>query len=91
MRRLVTSMTSAGCLVLMLGCGVTSAEVQIGDSVTLGVHHARSGETLVAVVLSGRACGSSAWSVAWNDAHSWLAIQALGVPPAVPANDVEAC
>jgi hypothetical protein len=51
MRRLAASVAVSS---LVLGCGLSSAEVRVGDSLKLDVHHATSGQTSVALTVRSR-------------------------------------
>ncbi len=52
-----------GCAAL-LGCGFSSAEVSLGDTLTIGIHHSRAGRTSFEVRTDGGACSAARVSVA---------------------------
>jgi hypothetical protein len=51
---------------LLLGCGATSTEVTIGDSVVVGVDNAPSGATLVQVKFGAHRCHRTKVAFAWG-------------------------
>jgi len=59
MQRIIATI---GCSAL-LGCGFSSAEVSVGDALTIGVHHSAAGRTSVAVMTAARTCTRALVSV----------------------------
>ncbi len=51
---------------LLLGCGATSTEVTLGDSIVVGVDSAPSGATLVQVNVGSGTCRSTTVAVSWG-------------------------
>ena len=72
MRKLVV--TVAACS-LIVGCGFSSAEISVGDSLAIHVHHAKQGRTSVnvSVSLGSRDCKTSQMTVAWSDGAARVA------------------
>jgi hypothetical protein len=60
---------------LLLGCGATSTEVTLGDSIVVGVDNAPSGATLVQVRVGTNPCRVTKVAVSWggDGAPSFLA------------------
>lgn len=48
------------------GCGVSTTEVGVGDSISVGVHRARSGHVAVDVKIGGRTCEVTRVAVSWE-------------------------
>jgi hypothetical protein len=48
----------------LLGCGFSSGEVSLGQSLTVDVHHSPAGRTSVTVTTSSRTCTPAMLSVA---------------------------
>lgn len=55
-----------GVSALLLGCGATSTQVTVGDSIVVGVDNAPSGATFVRVKVGARTCHPTTVAVAWG-------------------------
>lgn len=70
MRNVVVSLAACSFIV---GCGFSSAEVSVGDSVTVHVHHPKEGRTAVNVSVGSKDCRTSALTVAFADVAARIA------------------
>lgn len=58
--------TLGSVCVLLLGCGGSSTEIVLGDSLALSVDEAPSGRNVVAMKLGLRACRPARLALAWG-------------------------
>ena len=52
---------------LVVGCGFSSAEISVGDSLAIQVQHAPGGTTAVNVTMGAKDCRTASVSLFWDD------------------------
>jgi hypothetical protein len=66
MRKLVAASTLVTLVSVVVGCGVSTTEIGVGNSVSVGVHRARTGHVAVDVKLGGRTCETTRIALSWE-------------------------